>query len=107
MKSQDIYLNDIIKYAKKVIEFTKDLDLQKFEKDEKTYLAVIRCIEVIGEAAKNIDESTRNKYQNISWKDAARMQDVHIHNYSGVSADVVWETVIKDIPVLLNKLEKK
>jgi uncharacterized protein with HEPN domain len=62
MRNQGLYLKDIIEYANKTIEFTKDMTIEQFENDSKTYLATIRCIEVIGEAARNLDDETKNKY---------------------------------------------
>ena len=79
--------------------------LEQFKKDMKTYLVTVWCIEVIGEAAKNLDDETKSIYPDIPWKYIANMRNVLIHNYSGVDMEKVWDTVKNDIPDLLNKLK--
>lgn len=67
-------------------------------KDEKTYYAVIRCIEIIGEAVKQIPDYVRIKYPEIPWKDMAKMRDKVIHFYFDINLEIVWLTITKDIP---------
>ena len=94
------YLNDIIEAASKINLFIKGKSYKEFSKDEKTQLAVIRCLEIIGEAAKNIPSSFKQKYPNIPWKDMAGMRDKLIHEYFGVNLAVVWHTITKELPPL-------
>ena len=77
-----------------------------FMEDAKTQSAVIRELEVIGEASKRITEEFRNTHKTIPWKLMAQMRDVLIHNYEGVDLMNVWDTIRKDIPELITELKK-
>ncbi len=82
------------------------MSYEAFAKDDKTIFAVIRAIEVIGEAAKNIPANERGKYPEIPWKGMAGMRDKVIHAYFGVDKRVVWETVKKRIPEIKPLFER-
>jgi uncharacterized protein with HEPN domain len=98
------YLRDILDAMDKAEEFILDFDLHIFKNDDKTAFAVIRSLEIIGEAAKKIPPDQRRRFPNIPWKSLAGMRDKLIHDYVGVSLDVVWRTVKEDIPSLRPKL---
>jgi len=66
--------------------------------------AVIRELEIIGEAAKNVSVETKSKHPDIPWKQMSGLRDKLIHDYFGVDLDAVWETVKRDLPVLKEKL---
>ncbi len=104
------YLQDILDAMGKASEFLEGFDLQAFTRDDKTSFAVIRSLEIIGEAAKKIPAPLRRKYPGIPWKNLAGMRDKLIHDYVGVSLEVVWRTVTEDIPAvrpaLLEMLER-
>ena len=109
-----IYLKDILTNMCKAEQFIKELSYEDFVKDEKTHYAVIRCIEIIGEAAKHIPEAIRKKYPRIPWKDMAGMRDKVTHFYFGVNLEKVWLALKKDIfelkPLIkkvLKKIEKE
>jgi uncharacterized protein with HEPN domain len=74
------------------------MSFEDFKKDDKTNFAVIRALEIIGEAIKHTPLEFRNQYPAIPWRDIAGMRDVLIHDYSGVDLETVWETVITNIP---------
>lgn len=94
------YLQDILDYIKTIEEFVRGISFEDFRDDQKTVFAVIRGIEVIGEAAKKIPKSIRNKYASIPWKDIAGMRDKLIHDYSNVDLEILWETAQHDLPQL-------
>jgi len=94
------YVKDISDSIKDAEEFVKDYTFEDFKNDKKTIYAVIRAIEVIGEAAKKIPGSIRSKYPDIPWKDMAGMRDKLIHEYFGVDVEVLWKTVQQDLPTL-------
>jgi len=77
------YLNDIITAILEVEEFTAGMDFADFATDKKTINAVIRSLEVLGEATKHIPAAVRRKHQDIPWKNMAAMRDVLIHDYMG------------------------
>lgn len=90
----------------KVTAFIEGMDYEDFIKDAKTIFAVVRALEVIGEASKSIPPSVKNRYTDIPWKDIAGMRDKLIHEYFGVNLKVVWNTVKRDIPQLRPQFER-
>lgn len=92
------YLQDILDAAEDVRRFMGDMSEEEFSRDRKTQFAVIRAIEVIGEAAKNIPKSVRGKYPSCPWKEMAGMRDKLIHQYFGVDVRVLWKTAKEDLP---------
>ncbi len=73
---------------------------EQFADDKKTLNAVLRSIEVIGEAVKNIPDDIRNLYEDVPWKEMAGMRDKVIHFYFGVDKEIIWVVVKERIPVL-------
>ena len=100
------YVEDIIRSAELILEFTEDISFDSFSKDLKTRYAVIRCFEVMGEAAKRIPDEIRNKYPMIPWKIISAMRDRLIHGYDVIDDSVLWKTVVLDLPELLQNLRK-
>ncbi len=94
------YLRDIVAMMGKIESFTEGLDFDRFIRDDKTYMAVVRGIEVIGEATKHVPGAIRKKYSNVPWKSMAGMRDKLIHVYFGTDATIVWETATALIPTL-------
>ena len=100
------YIQDILDAVADVEEFVSGLSFEDFKRDKKTLYAVIRGIEVIGEATKNIPNTIRDRYTDVPWKDMAGMRDKLIHDYSGVDAEVLWKTVEQDLPLLRASVSK-
>lgn len=81
-------------------EFTRGFDFDAFVRDKKTINAVVRSLEVMGEAAKRIPEEIRGKYPAIPWKRMTGMRDKLIHQYSGVDLEIVWGVIKTELPPL-------
>lgn len=100
------YLEDIIMAMGDVMKFVENVEYDDFVNEKRDSYAVIRAIEIIGEAVKKIPNSIRKKYSEIPWKEMAGMRDKLIHEYFGVNLKKVWNTVKKDIPNLKPLFEK-
>ena len=92
--------------AEKALSFVGDMTFEQFKSDEKTTYAVIRAIEIIGEASKKIPNDLMLAYPEIPWRDVAGTRDKLVHDYIGVNLKVVWLTLRDDLPTLIKHLKK-
>ena len=99
-------LEDILICMDKIHKYIDGITYDGFENDSKTQDAIIRNIEVIGEAAKQLSDDIRQKYHNVPWKEIAGTRDRLIHGYFGVNIDIIWEIVTIDIPKLKTEIEE-
>jgi len=99
-RDEIMYLQDIAESCEKVLRFTADLTLSELIQDEKTYDAVVRNLEIIGEAAKHISQDIRKQLQGIEWRKIARMRDMLAHAYFGIDNDILWDVVQNKVPQL-------
>ncbi|MDG6250095.1 DUF86 domain-containing protein [Methanocalculus sp.] len=102
-EEMDIHLlcDDILQATGKIRDYTRDMTYESFLQDLKTQDAVIRNLEIVGEAVKNLPKSIKEQYPEIPWRFISGMRDKLIHHYFGVSLVIVWETAHSDIPVLM------
>ena len=105
-KDPKIFIEHILESILKIESFSKGLTRENFFKDELRQSAVIRQLEIIGEAAKNIPESFRIKYSIIEWKKIAGTRDKLSHGYFGVDLSTVWDVIKDDLPELKKNIEK-
>jgi uncharacterized protein with HEPN domain len=105
-RDESLYLADIIECCEKVLRFTKGMTYKDFVYDEVHFDAVLRNLEIIGEAVKHIPEETRQKYPQVKWRKIAGFRDVVAHNYFGVSDEIVWDVVENIIPDLLEQVRE-
>ena len=107
MSSKRVYLDyikDMLESAEKAIAFVGDMSYEEFSEDDKTTYAVVRAIEIIGEAAKKVPKDLRDSYVEIPWREITGTRDKLVHEYFGVNLAVVWRTVGEDLPPLVNQL---
>ena len=102
----EIYLEDIRHAITKIQRYTAGMTQIGLAEDSKTLDAVIRNLEIIGEAAKMIPESIRVEYPNIEWKKIAGLRDILAHHYFEVDLDIVWDIVQNKLPELERDLRK-
>lgn len=101
-----LYIEDIFHSIQKIEVYTKNMLFVEFEEDEKTVDAVVRNLEIIGEAAKSINQEFSSKFPEIPWKEMISMRNKVSHEYFGVDSEILWETITKDLPLLKDKLKK-
>ncbi len=94
------YLDDILDAIEKTEQFVLGLTYEEFRRDDKTVFAVIRALEIVGEATKQIPQPVRTGHSEIPWREMAGMRDKLIHDYLGVNLLVVWRTATEDMPAL-------
>ncbi len=100
------FIKDILESLESISNFIEGLDYQNFIEDDKTLSAVVRKIEIIGEATKNIPSSVTSKYTSIPWSDMAKMRDKVIHSYFGIDYQTIWNVVKIRFPEIRPELEK-
>lgn len=105
-KLTKLYLEDILISIQRIRDYTKSLSHTTFEKDQKTIDAVVRNLEIIGEAARNVPESFTDMHQNLPWSEMISMRNKVIHEYSGVDVDILWKTIEEDLPKLEKQIKK-
>ena len=94
------FLIDIDEAIRRIEFYAQDTNYENFLEDIKTQDAVIRNLEIIGEAAKNITDKLKEKHPQILWKDLAGIRDKLIHHYFGVNLEIVWTVIDEDLPQL-------
>jgi uncharacterized protein with HEPN domain len=99
-------IQDIIECAHRIRSYIDRIGYEDFLLDHKTQDAVIRNIEIIGEAVKLLSDNTKKRHPHITWKEIAGTRDKLIHDYFGVNIDVVWSIAKEDLPGFVEQLEK-
>lgn len=99
MKNDQVYLEQVLDSADKITSFTNNFTYEKFANDQKTQSAVIMQLALIGELAKRISKETQSEI-NIPWKAVAGFRDRAIHDYYQIDLEIVWTTIIEDLPLL-------
>ena len=103
-KDVEVFLRHIFESIGLIESYTSNITKLDFFKSQQAQDAVIRRLEIIGEAAKSVPPEYRKKYQQIPWKEIAGMRDILVHEYFGVDLDLTWRTVQEDIPALKQNL---
>jgi len=101
-----LYIRDILQSMQDAIEFIQGMSYDQFAADKKTFNAVVRSVEIIGEAAKNVPDDIRGKYPEVPWKEMSGMRDKVIHFYFGVNREAVWLVAKERIPAIKPFIEK-
>ncbi|KMP12044.1 hypothetical protein UZ36_02450 [Candidatus Nitromaritima sp. SCGC AAA799-C22] len=105
-KRDIVRLKHMLDAAREALEFVREKTRAELETDRMLLLALIKSIEIIGEAASGLSETCQNQYPAIPWKSIVNMRNRLIHAYFDINLDVVWNTVAEDLPPLTVELEK-
>jgi uncharacterized protein with HEPN domain len=105
-RDYNFYIKDILQSIRQIESFVEGIQYEEFRKDDKTASAVIRKLEIIGEAAKQVPTRIRQKHPELPWTEMARMRDKLIHGYFGVDYEIVWKVVKERLPEVKTNLEK-
>jgi len=105
-RSWKFRIEDIIEALDRIFHYVKDLNYDGWMKDQKTIDAVIRNLEIIGEAAANVPREIQDLYVDIPWYQMKGMRNILIHEYFGVDLEIVWKIIQDDLPNLLNAIKE-
>jgi len=99
------FLEDIVESISKILNYTNSYNFDDFKNDDKTVDAVIRNLEIIGEASNKIPINIREKYTSVPWDEMYRMRNKAIHEYFGVDYEIVWDIVSNYLPENLSQIK--
>ena len=106
MRDYTLYLKDILAAIESIEDFIAGMDLDTFQIDDKTTSAVMRKLEIIGEAVKQIPDEIRQNYSQVPWKEMAGMRDKLIHFYFGIDYHLVWKTITERLPQVKQEIQR-
>ena len=98
MKDNKIYLEDIISSIKKIEKYINDISFEEFSDNEMIVDAVVRNLEIIGEAARNLEDDFKEINSHIPWRNMIGLRNIMIHEYFGIALNIIWKIVTDDIP---------
>jgi len=98
-----MYLEDMQLAMRRIADYVHGYDYKRFKKDPKTVDAVIRNLEIIGEASRSLDDSIKNKYPEVPWKEMYYLRNRISHEYFGVDYEIIWDVAVNSLPA--NKLQ--
>lgn len=98
-------LLDIVQAANNIISFTEGYSMEELSADKLRYFAVVKNVEIIGEASYMLSTDFKNKHTEIPWRDIIRMRHVLVHGYATVLPELLWQTALADVPSLKKQIE--
>ena len=105
-RTYDIYLQDVVEAINRIELYIQDTTRLQFEIDQMRFDAVVRNLEVIGEAIKRVPDSIRENYPSIAWRKIAGLRDRLIHAYFDVDIEIIWDIVQSELPTLKSEIQQ-
>lgn len=106
MKTDQERLNHILDAIAEIELFTQHIDYNQYYKDRILQLALIKLLEIIGEAAANVTEETKKEFSEVEWKTLKSVRNILVHEYFGIDYKIVWKAIKEKIPELKIKIIK-
>jgi uncharacterized protein with HEPN domain len=104
-RKPDVYLQDILESIQQIEEYLDGVNEKEFYQNSEKQDAVLRRLEIIGEAVKHISDDIRDEYEEVPWRKIAGMRDIIIHEYFGVTLSMIWVVTQRDLPDLKSKIK--
>jgi uncharacterized protein with HEPN domain len=99
-------ISDILECVARIKEYTDGVSFEQFQSDKKTVDAVLRNLEIIGEAVRHIPETVQERYSELPWAEMRAMRNIVAHQYFGVNLNIIWNTTQSNLPPIVAKLEE-
>lgn len=104
MRDYKLYLDDILQSIEKIEKYTEGLTAEKLKKEDLVVDGVVRNLEIIAEAAKNIPVDIKEKHRDIEWKKISGLRDILAHEYFGIDLEILWDIIKNKLPDLKDKV---
>ena len=99
-------LEDIVESSALIAEYVQGMSSASWVKDRKTIDAVVRNLQIIGEASNHVPQDVQSRYSDVPWAQLRGMRNILIHEYFGVDTDILWRAVTEDVPNLKNQVQR-
>ena len=105
-RDPQVRIRHMLDYAREALEMAKGRNRMDLESDRMFFLALTRLVELLGEAANQVPSEIQTKYANVPWREITGMRNRLIHGYSDIDLDILWTTILEDLPPLIADIEK-